>query len=220
MPLQVELDLIAPVVDTSFYPLNFDGLMYWSIERLLDTNDIEEELDSVLAKTGDVYRASQMLYVKSLEHPLSAEKKAFVTRTHWSEFDTELIQSKKSIKENEGVFKRKYSEVLQTGVKTVRFYMVADPTKVEFYIKSIIGVGRKANAGLGEIENVRITHVEEDLSWFYQGNLNRIVPVSLISKPLSEGVFVSECRYKPNYKTSLVSTCYVPSLQIIREVSQ
>ena len=65
-PLRIELDLATPVIHSEIYPMHLDGLLFWTIQSYIDNSDeVQAQLDRLLMKTGDVYRASQALYAKS-----------------------------------------------------------------------------------------------------------------------------------------------------------
>lgn len=208
-PLRIELDLATPVIHSEIYPMHLDGLLFWTIQSYIDNSDeVQAQLDRLLMKTGDVYRASQALYAKSKADRLTAQQIIRLTRTNWSEYDGQFPKTKKSIKENEGIFRKRFDLLNATGTKKVVFFAVGDQHEIQVWLNSIMGIGRQTNSGFGEIEQVTITSMADDWSWFMQGRLNRIIPLDMLAD--HAGYTVRECRYKPNYKSSPAKICAVP----------
>ncbi|WP_395009075.1 hypothetical protein [Undibacterium sp.] len=86
-----------------------------------------------------------------------------------------------------------YKSNLQTypGIfsREVFFWGVGDPDKVSHLIKNfILGIGKRCNAGAGEIADVEVTVIDEDLSWITkEGKPARPLPAEVWSSLEIEG---------------------------------
>ena len=186
----------------------------WAIRNFSDEHDLAiQEIDKVFSKTSGVYHASQALFVKSLNARITATEVVRSTNTQWAEYKGTFTKAKKSIKENEGVFRRLYTERLGIKANKIIFFAHGDAEKVQFYLNSLIGVGRSANAGFGEIAKVEVSKAMEDYSWFYDDKLNRILPTRIFTMARNEPV--KSCRFKPNYKDGDAADCYMPINNVI-----
>ena len=213
-PLKIELEILTSIVHGNYYPIHLDGLVYWAIRNFSDVHDFAiQEIDKVFSKTNGVYHASQALFVKSLNASITATEVVRSTNTQWAEYKGTFTKAKKSIKENEGVFRRLYTERLGIKANKIIFFAHGDAEKVQFYLNSLIGVGRSANAGFGEIAKVEVSKAVEDYSWFYNDKLNRILPTRIFTMARNEPV--KSCRFKPNYKDGDAADCYMPINNVI-----
>lgn len=213
-PLKIELEILTSMVHGNYYPIHLDGLVYWAIRNFSDVHDFAiQEIDKVFSKTSGVYHASQALFVKSLNARITATEVVRSTNTQWAEYKGSFTKAKKSIKENEGVFRRLYTERLGIKASKIIFFAHGDAEKVQFYLNSLIGVGRSANAGFGEIAKVEVSKAMEDYSWFYDDKLNRILPTRIFTMARNEPV--KSCRFKPNYKDGDTADCYMPINNVI-----
>lgn len=213
-PLKIELEILTSIIHGNYYPIHLDGLVYWAIRNFYDAHDSAiQEVDQVFSKSSGIYHASQALFVKSLNSRITATEVVRSTSTQWAEYKGNFTKAKKSIKENEGVFRKLYSERLATKANKIIFFAHGDPDKVEFYLNSLMGIGRSANAGFGEISKVDVTKAIEDYSWFYDDKLNRILPTRLFTMARNEPI--KSCRFKPNYKEGDTAECYIPINNVI-----
>ena len=213
-PLKIELEILTSIVHGNYYPIHLDGLIYWAIRNFSDVHDFAiQEIDKVFSKTSGVYHASQALFVKSLNARITATEVVRSTNTQWAEYKGTFTKAKKSIKENEGVFRRLYTERLGIKANKIIFFAHGDAEKVQLYLNSLIGVGRSANAGFGEIAKVEVSKAMEDYSWFYDDKLNRILPTRIFTMARNEPV--KSCRFKPNYKDGDAADCYMPINNVI-----
>lgn len=213
-PLKIELDILTPIIHGNYYPIHLDGLVYWAIRNFSDEHDYAmQEIDNVFSKTNGVYHASQALFVKSMNSKIIATESVRTTSTQWAEYQGSFTKVKKSIKENEGVFRKLYSERLAIKANKIIFFAHGDPDKVLFYLNSLVGIGRSANAGFGEIAKVNVTLAMEDYSWFYDDKLNRILPIRIFTMARNEPI--KSCRFKPNYKEGATVECYMPINNVV-----
>ena len=213
-PIQIELEMISPVIQGSGYPIHLDSLLYWAIRNLnVNHEDALDEIDTMLSKSCGVYHASQALYIKGLNSTVVASEIKRLTRFEWAEYDGKFTKSKKSIKENEGDFRKLFTSKLATKVNSVVFFAHGDKDKILFYLSSLTGVGCGANSGFGEIGNIKITEAIEDNSWFYNDKLNRVLPTKIFSMDRNEPI--RQCRYKPNYTIGETINCYIPVMNTI-----
>lgn len=213
-PLKVELEILTSIIHGNYYPLHLDSLVYWAIRNFFDSHDHAiAEIDQVFSKSSGVYHASQALFVKSINCRIIATETIRATHFQWIEYTGTFTKSKKSIKENEGVFKRLFTTRLATKANKIIFFAHGDSEKIRFYLNSLVGIGRSANAGFGEIAKVTVSDSMEDYSWFYDDKLNRILPTNIFSMARLEPV--KYCRYKPNYKDGDLTDCYMPINNVI-----
>lgn len=213
-PLRIEIEIITSIIHGNYYPIHLDGLIYWAVRNFSDTHPIAiEEVDKVFSKSSGVYHASQALFVKGRDSKIIATEVVRATHFQWSEFSGKFTKPKKSIKENEGPFRRLFTEKLATKVNKIIFFAHGDAEKIKFYLNSLIGIGRSANAGFGEIAKVTVEDSMEDYSWFYDDKLNRILPISIFNMARNEPIKC--CRYKPNYKNGDTTDCYIPINNVI-----
>ena len=185
-PLRIEIEIITPIVHGNYYPIHLDGL---------------------------IYHASQALFIKSFNSRIIATEVTRATNFKWAEYEGTFTKVKKSIKENEGVFRKLFTERLAIKANRIIFFAHADSEKLRFYLNSLLGIGRSANAGFGEIAKIDISESMEDNSWFLDDKLNRILPTSIFSLARNEPI--KSCRYKPNYKDGDSAECYMPMNNVI-----
>ena len=209
------MNLTTPMVYSDAFPLHLDGLLYWAILQFMEENKVQDELNRIIQLTNGVYRASQALFVKSNRNNLTVEHTNRVTRTAWREYELGFSKSKKSIKECEGPFRKRLDTFMAIKANKIIFFAQADVALVQWYLNSLMGIGRHTNSGFGEIDNIIINNIEQDNSWFLNGMLNRVLPISCLSEPLNNPV--RTIRYKPNYKTSEQVDCYIPLKNTYKE---
>mgnify|MGYP003601025208 CR=1 FL=1 len=213
-PLRVEIEIITPIVHGNYYPVHLDSLIYWAIRNFSDSHDFAiDEMDQVFSKSSGIYHASQALFIKSLNSRIIATEVTRTTNFRWAEYEGTFTKVKKSIKENEGVFRKMFTERLAIKANRILFFAHADSERLSFYLNSLLGIGRSANAGFGEIAKIDISKSMEDNSWFLDDKLNRILPTSIFSLARNEPI--KSCRYKPNYKDGDSTECYVPMNNVI-----
>ncbi len=200
------------------YPIHLDGLLYWAISQFVDEVGVFQELDRILDQSHGVYRASQALYVKSNQFNLIPVFAQRATRTNWLEYDQNIgfTKAKKSIKEAEGVFVKRLDTFMAVQAKKIIMFAYGNAVGIKWFLDSLIGVGRQANAGFGEIDSVQIQSIQSDYSWFHDGRLNRVLPVRVVDQKLDDPI--RNARYKPNYKTTEFADCYIPTIQTYKEV--
>lgn len=80
-----------------------------------------------------------------------------------------------------GPYKSMMTEYLGISSQEVYFWGVGDPDAVEYLINNyLLGIGKRSNAGAGEILSVNYTEIEEDLSWVTRKGLPaRPLPVEV-----------------------------------------
>ncbi|NNH78846.1 hypothetical protein HLH17_14575 [Acinetobacter sp. ANC 5380] len=188
--------------------------MYWAMINMGSSHDEAiKNLDSALSKSSNVYHASQALYVKGLNSTVVATAITRLTKFEWSEYTGQFSKNKKSIKEGEGEFRRLFTTKSAIKANKVVFFAHGHKDKILFLLNSLVGVGRNAHSGFGEIGKIKITEVIEDNSWFYNDKLNRILPTNIFFQERNEPV--RECRYKPNYSVGETINCYIPTMNTV-----
>jgi CRISPR type IV-associated protein Csf3 len=208
-PLRIEIEMATSVIQVSGYPLHLDGLIYWAIFNFLNNHDLTiHALDETLSKSKGVYHASQAIYEKNSNKSIMPSEITRLTVTDWKNYNEGFSHTKKSIKENEGPFCKKFNQFNAVQVQKIIFFAHGDLKQLEFYLNSLTGIGKGANAGFGEIRKITLEKIIEDKSWFIDDKLNRILPTKLFSLPRNEPV--RNCRFSPNYVGSEIEECYVP----------
>lgn len=213
-PLKIELEILSPIVQGGGYPIHLDSLVYWSLINFgMDHDSAINELENIFSQSNGIYHASQALFVKSANSTVIATEVVRLTKFEWADYSGQFTKSKKSIKENEGEFRKQFAEKHAIRTNKIVFFAHGDKAKIYFYLNSLVGIGKWANAGFGEIDKITITQMIEDNSWFYNDKLNRILPTYIFVMQRNEPV--RQCRYKPNYSEGESMNCYIPTMNTI-----
>lgn len=181
--LSITLHLKVPVIPGK-YPINLDSLLYWSAYEGSDENEdvAQEILARALDKAEGVYKSSDMIYLQTPERSISQSEAVFMTSMNWKEFRYKT--SKTSIMELGGPYRSRLTTYLSIDAAAVRFYAVGNPDLIEFLISSASCIGRGNNQGHGEIAEIVINEIDEDLSWYADNagviTLNRCLPTHVI----------------------------------------
>lgn len=203
----VNMNLVMPV-ETSNFEMNLDGLLYWGIQKLhgLDEpNEILSILDAILAKENHLYKASQVIWVRSLQKPLSSGVAVHPTCHNWEDYPfdlpkiatkidkktgepSQIVRPMKTIVIKGGQFRARMTKSNTLIAQGAKFYGVGDIHKVRFYLSAIFGLGRNVAQGSGEIDGLNVRPIDDDLSWFgvdehQQPRLHRALPADM---PLPE----------------------------------
>lgn len=213
-PLKIEIEIVNAIVHGNYYPIHLDGLVYWAVRNFSDTHEAAiKEVDTVFSKSSGIYHASQALFVKGKDSKVIATEVTRSTNFQWTEYSGNFTKAKKSIKENEGPFRKLFTERLAIKANKIIFFAHGDAERLKFYLNSLTGIGRSAKAGFGEIAKVTVGESVEDYSWFYDDKLNRILPINLFNMARNEPI--KNCRYMPNYKNGDTTDCYIPINNVI-----
>lgn len=163
--LCITLHIKTPIIPGK-YPLNLDGLLYWSAYEGSneDSQRAIDILNLALASDQGVYKSSDMSYVHTPQHGLTQQEAAFSTNFNWREHKHPI--GKTSIMEGGGPYRARLTKYISIGTQAVRFYAVGDEDLIRFLIDSAGFVGRGNNQGHGEISEIVIEEIEQDYSWF------------------------------------------------------
>lgn len=208
--LKITIYLKTPLIPGK-YPMNLDGLLYWSA---FDGNHEDEALaldmvNRALASDKGVFKSSDLIYKHYQDTGISAQEAVFTTNFKWREFPLNL--QKGSILETGGPYRARLTTYQSISCDAVGFYAVGDAKLIEFLIDSLGFIGRGNNQGHGEISEIVIEQIDEDLSWYQEKNgvlqLNRSLPLEVIEsseilRPLTKTMDTTLLRFKPPYTRS------------------
>ena len=223
--LCITLHLNTPLIPGK-YPLNLDGLLYWSAYEGHKEDDAAAQL--VLLKALDskdgIFKSSDMIYLQTPEAVITQSQAVFSTTMNWREFKYPM--NKMSVMELGGPYRSRLTTYSSVSVQAVRFYAVGDAKLIRFLIESAGFIGRGNNQGHGEITEIAIEEIDQDLSWYAvdaNGDtvLNRCLPAHVIAQNehLNEqfsSVPTSVVRVSPPYPTSADQVGYTTTAK--REV--
>lgn len=172
--LCITLHIKTPIIPGK-YPLNLDGLLYWSA---FEGNGEDQEkalniLNRALASEHGVYKSSDMSYVHTPQNGLSQQEVSFSTNFNWREYQHSL--NKKSIMEGGGPYRARLTKYTAISSQAVRFYAVGDKDLIHFLIDSAGFIGRGNNQGHGEISEIVIEETDKDYSWFREADDNLVI---------------------------------------------
>lgn len=209
--LCITLYISTPIIPGK-YPLNLDGLLYWAAFE--GHGEDEEKAMSVVHSALDseqgIFKSSDMIYLHTPQEGITQNEAVFSTNFNWREYP--YPSKKKSIVELGGPYRSRLTTYSSIGCQAVRFYAVGEPKLIEFLIDSAAFVGRGNNQGHGEITEIVIEEINEDLSWYRADDegaltLQRCLPVDVAETiaELEDFLDVDDqlvIRTKPPYTTS------------------
>lgn len=206
--LCITLHIKTPII-TGKYPLNLDGLLYWSAYEGSAENEVKalEIVNRALASDQGVFKSSDMIFIQTPQHSITQQEAAFSTNFNWREH--RFPTKKKSILELGGPYRARLTTYDAIGCCAVRFYAVGDADIIRFLIESAGFIGRGNNQGWGEIGEIVIEEIAQDNSWYQVSNdnkpqLQRCLPVAVAeSIDVLETVFTRDdqtlIKSKPPY---------------------
>lgn len=181
--LCITVHVVTPII-TGKYPLNLDGLLYWAAYEGSNEDEaraleiVERALDS---KQG-VFASSDMIFIQTPSNGITQKEATFTTNFKWREYPYE--SKKKSIMESGGPYRARLTTYNAVGCSAVRFYARGNADLIRFLVESAGFIGRGNNQGHGEISEIVIDEIEQDLSWFRTSSdgkplLQRCLPVEI-----------------------------------------
>lgn len=215
--LCITLHLNTPLIPGK-YPLNLDGLLYWSAyEGHKEDNDAAQlVLLKALGSKDGIFKSSDMIYLQTPEAVITQSQAVFSTTMRWREFKYPL--NKTAVMELGGPYRSRLTTYDSVSVQAVRFYAVGNAKLIRFLIESAGFIGRGNNQGHGEISEIAIEEIDQDMSWYgvdAHANtvLNRCLPAHIITQDevLNEvfsSVPKSVIRVSPPYPTSVDQVGY------------
>lgn len=215
-PVRITIEILSPI-EMPKYPIHLDGLLFWALKDETDLTDEQAlaELDSVLAIDGDIYKASSMRFIRSVDLPIVDNEIAHPTRTHWDEWQFTLTQKSKTVTTKGGPFRKRMTT--RSGMSTgfVEFCAVGDAKKIHYLLDSLGFIGLSNRQGFGEIGNIQIDEINEDYSFFDENDeLARVLPIAVANRNSDEYLAIKNS-YHPPYKTSIRVDCLVPNFRVL-----
>lgn len=187
-PFRIILKMETPVIIKDYAP-SLDGLLYDAVRTRFPENTTDDNLkylSGILKSTNGVFHASSGLLAVSGEYGVSAK---FITRIFSSghrNLSSEWFapngkrpkNSYSAILPNGGHYKNKLTPHAAYGVKQMVFYGCGSIHEVEMLLTyCALGTGFGANGSVqGQYSDVLIERIEEDESFFLDGQLNRVIP--------------------------------------------
>lgn len=213
--LKITIQIGSPILQPK-YPINLDGLLYWAFKANsdLDDNAILAKIDTVLDKDPDsgIYKASSLRFVRSKDYPVEAIEWAMATRTHWEDWHFPRAEKKATIITKSGGFRKRVTT--HKGIKAgfVEFNAVGDADKIEYLLNSLGFIGLNNSQGFGEIQDIQISEIENDYSFFDENNeLARNLPVSMVE---DKGYLSVKNSVKPPYQNSERIDSFIPNFRL------
>lgn len=208
--LEIKVYLASPVVFGRF-PLHLDSLIYWSLDCFINnTKSTIEAMGSVLKCTDDVFHASQAI-------PCGEYEKITLGRTRnnnlFNHLNAPVKMPEKPVKMNPNTI----SICSAFQIRAIKFYCVGQKDLILNLMNQLNGIGCFASSGFGQIKNIEATVIDEDCSFALNGNLNRVLPLSFITKNqlhISIDQPSIRARYKPPYINSKTENCLIPFTEL------
>lgn len=182
--LCITLHIDTPII-MGKYPLNLDGLLYWSAYEGHQENEslALEVLSKALDSQEGVFKSSDLIFLQTNEYSITQKEAVFTTNFNWAEHSYPL--KKKRIMEAGGPYRSRMTTYNAIGCLAVRFYARGHADLIRFLLETAGFVGRGNNQGYGEISQIVIDEIEEDLSWWRTNNegqveLQRCLPSELV----------------------------------------
>lgn len=162
--LCITLHLKTPLIPGK-YPLNLDGLLYWAAyEGHKESEDAAlEVLEKSLDSEGGVFKSSDLIYLQTPEGSIYKTTAWFSTSMQWREYKHPM--AKRSVMELGGPYRSRLTSYSAISAKAVRFYAVGDADLIYYLLDSVLCIGRGNNQGHGEIGEIVVEEIEQDLSW-------------------------------------------------------
>lgn len=221
-PFKMTLTLASPVV----MPFNttLDGLLSFAGEALtgkLD-NELADEIPLARDAESGVFKASSIFLSQSAFYESLVKVRAL---KHW-DLDASMIGPMRTktgklartpypaIDKKRGDYGNKLSVLTTLRTPKAVCYGVGDIEKVQLWMECVIGLGRHAQQGQGEIINVQIEEIEEDLSWMsVKGEPQRPLPVDVWKQHggSMEGVTITTAPWQFPYWKQPLERCVAPA---------
>lgn len=215
-PIRIIVEVLSPI-ELPKYPIHLDGLLFWALKDESDITDEEAliKLDSILAKDGDIYKASSMRFIRSVDLPIVDKEIAHPTRTHWNEWKFTVVEKSKTITTKGGPFRKRMTIKAGISAGFVEFNAVGDAMKIQYLLDSLGFIGLSNRQGFGEIGEIQVDEINEDYSFYDEnGELARVLPIAVAKQYCGEYLSIKNS-YQPPYKTSARVDCLVPNFRVL-----
>lgn len=180
--LRIRVQVLTPI-EIPNYPIHLDGLLYWSI---IDHTDWDKDtalsyLDSAIAKQNGIYKASAMIFTRSVDTPLIACETAHPTTINWNEFGLLLSKKIGTIITKTGYYRKRMTKRNAISVGYIEFYAVGDSYKIQHLLELAGFIGLSNKQGFGEIGEILIEEIAQDHSFFFENGLvARNLPIEML----------------------------------------
>ncbi|AJY53171.1 hypothetical protein [Halomonas sp. KO116] len=226
-PFKMTMTLASPVV----MPFNttLDGLLSFAGEaltglrgaKLADVMPLARDVESGIFKASSIFLSNAAFYENLVK--VRALK-------HW-DLDTQLIGPKKtkkgkvarvpypSIDKSRGDYANKLSVMTTLRTPLAACYGVGDIETIELWMQCILGLGRHAQQGQGEIVQLDISPMDADLSWVNDDGLpQRPLPVNVWVRDghALDGVTTTIAATQFPYWESPLESCVAPLHTVIK----
>lgn len=184
-PFKMTMTLATPVVMP--FSTTLDGLLSFACEALTGKRDAElaeviplDDIEGVF-KASSIFLSDEAFYenlikVRSLKH-LDLDLSLIGPRLTKSGKPTRSPYPK--IDKSRGEYANKLEKMTTLRTPRAVCYGVGDIEAIKLLMECVIGLGRHAQQGQGEIIGVDIVAIDEDLSWVSsEGQPQRPIPVS------------------------------------------
>lgn len=215
-PVHITMELLSPI-ELPKYPIHLDGLLFWAIKEETDSSDEEalQVLNTVLDKDGDVYKASSIRFIRSVEMPILDTDIAHPTRTHWDDWPFKVLENSKTITTKGGPFRKRMTTKSGLSAGQADFYAVGDAQKIKYLLETLGFIGLSNRQGFGEIGSVQVDVIEDDYSFFDENNqLARVLPVERVQDSSNEYLKIMNS-FQPPYSSSTRTECCCPNFRIL-----
>ncbi len=220
-PLQIIFHIRPPLFLTNPW-LYLDSLVqYLCLREALGElfyilpSDINLNLDGLalpIKKTEDVYHSSVSLFDKAPLYQSTIYKRFNDMQT----YKLKPRHRKGRIHTDRGYFKDFMINLPFILSSKVSYYTCADKKELERLLPYLTGIGKKTDIGGGRIQKIEVNSVEQDHSFYKDGEIMRPIPSHLAKNYLlMEGAVYMNTSYKPPYWDKRnVAMCLVPKNKV------
>lgn len=226
-PFRVEFDIATPIILP--FTTTLDGLLSSAIDAVAGLRDDAMIEAMPLARDADsgIFRASSIFLGPRARHLKVTKSRALRTD---DDLDARSISPKRKTNGDlaakpypkldtaRGDYASRLSTYNAIQVKRAFAFGVGDIEKVALLLDVMMGLGRHAQQGMGQITDVRIEETAEDMSWVNaQGQPQRPLPVDVwktLGQPAGS-VETGVASVLPPYWQQDLHTCVVPSRLVI-----
>ncbi len=214
-PIKISLEISSPILVPK-YPIHLDALLFASYQLNTNLTDTEilKELEKVLAKEDEIFKASAMRFVRTKQKPILTGEWSLVTRTHWVEWPYSQHDREKTIIVKGGGFRKRVTAYNSIITSAVEFHAVGEPSKIKYLLENLGFIGLNNSQGFGEITGIQIDDDEDYCFFDEEGELARCLPVHMVSSENSRHYLKIKNSVKPPYKTSERVDSVIPNFRL------
>lgn len=225
VPFRMTLSLVSPVVMP--FLTSLDGLLSSTAEAFtgLYGEDLVPHIPLERDSDSGVFRASSIFLSRDGQYEHLVKVRAL---KHW-DLDLSMIGPMRTktgklarspypkIDRSRGVYANKLTRVATFRTPRAVCYGVGNIEEIKLHMECLIGIGRFANQGQGEIANVALEQIDQDLSWVgLDGEPQRPIPVATwqaLGGKDSVTTSLRRCRF-PYWQTE-PEACAIPRHNIV-----